>query len=165
MIKIPRDKVAVIPIRDPDRVGLIYIPEQAKSRVDQGVVKYVGPECKFVKVGDYVTFSGYSGTLLNIADPERPNDPGETLIILGEDFIYAVLDDLPPVEVPGLYFKDIDGTYFQATMEMALILIAQSLSAADWRQYSMGTGNGDAKGINVVPEKTSIEEYNKMRGG
>ena len=165
MIKILGDNVALIPIRDPDKIGSLYIPESAKSRVDQGVVKYIGPNVKSVRIGDYVTFSGYSGTLLDIADPEHPDHPSETLIILGEDFIYAVLDDLPSTDVPGLYFLDRDNTPFTATIEMALELISRALSEADWRQYQPGTGNGDAKGINVVPEKASIEDYNKMRGG
>ncbi len=161
MIRIPHDKVAIIPIRDSDKIGHIWIPDTAKERTDQGIVKYVGPDVKWCTPGMYVTFSGYSGTLLYIADPDRPNDPGETVIILKEDFIFCELSDLPPTDVPGLFFRGVDGSYFQANVEQSLELISRAINDADWRHYNPVTGSG----INVKSEKVKPEEFEKMRGG
>lgn len=125
MLRLPHNKVAIIPIRDPDKIGLLYVPDIAKERTDQGIVKYVGPDCQYVKIGDYVAFSGYSGTLFNIQDPERPNEIVEDVIIIDENFIVAVMDDLEDSDVPGLYFRSADGEYFGATFEMAMHLIGR----------------------------------------
>ena len=56
-----RDLVYIIPLEDREKVGSIYVPDQAKQRVDQGIVKYRGPDVKELRVGDHVIFSGYSG--------------------------------------------------------------------------------------------------------
>ncbi len=67
MLTLPKDKVAVAYIGDPERTKSgIYIPDVAKERADQGVVKYIGPDVRSVKVGDYVVFSGWTGTVLHI---------------------------------------------------------------------------------------------------
>ena len=68
-LKLLKTKVAIIPIADPDvSPGGIIIPESAKQKIDQGVVKYRGAEVSEVKVGDHVIFSGYAGTKISIAD-------------------------------------------------------------------------------------------------
>lgn len=123
--------VAIIPLFDPDvsPSGLIIIPEMAKERCDQGIVKYVGEGCKIVKEGDYVVFSGYSGRVF------RFENEG-VLIVLDERFIVAKVAgaSLDATEVPGLYFKGTDGVYFQATVEQSLDLVSRAVEAAPWRR-------------------------------
>lgn len=113
------NKVAVEPIFDPDTIGSIIVPDQAKGRCDQGLVKYVGSECKVVQVGDHVLFSGYTGTLMQLE--------GEgLLIILPEEFVVSIVYD-DPIEIEGLYFRDKEGKYFRATHEQALHIIANAM--------------------------------------
>src|SRR5678809_447902 len=99
MMKLVKDRVAVTPIFDADTSpGGIIIPDIAKERCDQGIVKYIGPEVKDIKIGMYVLFSGYTGTLVHIA--------GEgSVIVMPEEFIVAELDEVENVHVPGLYYK------------------------------------------------------------
>ena len=124
MLKLQANKVAVVPLFDPDKIGSIYVPEQAKERVDQGIVKYCGPDCELVTIGDHVVFSGYTGTTVSIE--------GEgIMIILPEDFIAATLE-MPVTDVPGLYFQAQNGEYFQATYEQAMILIGRAFSDQPW---------------------------------
>lgn len=118
MLTLPKDKVAVAYIGDPDKSkGGIYIPDVAKERADQGVVKYIGSEVKDIKVGDYVVFSGWTGTVLHIE--------GEGgLIILPEDQIECKLHpDATPIA--GLYHMSRDGGFFPATYESTLDLIRE----------------------------------------
>ncbi len=81
-----RDKIAVIPLKDPDMVGSLYIPEKAKQRPDQGIVKYRGPECKHIRVGQHVIFSSYTGTKISV------EDEGE-LYIMREPDVIDLMDD------------------------------------------------------------------------
>ncbi len=99
MLQLVNDRVAVTPIFDADTSpGGIIIPDVAKERCDQGIVKYVGPNVKDIKIGQYVLFSGYTGTLVHIA--------GEgSVIIMPEEFIVAVLDEIENTFVPGLFYK------------------------------------------------------------
>lgn len=123
------NKVMIIPIFDPDvSPGGIIIPEVAKERCDQGVVKTVGAGCNLVKPGDYVIFPGYTGQTVRIDN--------EVVIIMREDAISAVIDgeDVQETDVPGLYFKGKDGVYFQANVEFALDLVAKALQDAPWRR-------------------------------
>lgn len=130
MLEMIDDKIAVIPIFDPDKSpsGLLYIPDQAKERVDQGIVYAVGPKCKFIKPGDYIVFSGYTGTTLKI-------DEG-TFILFKEEFAVAkiVAEEVDATEVPGLFFRDKEGVYFPATVEFALGFVAKALEDAPWRR-------------------------------
>lgn len=153
MLKLLGNKVAVIPVGDPDKIGSLFVPDMAKERTDQGIVKYVGPECKYVEVGMYVTFSGYSGTAFKVDDTSGVTD--ERLIILSEDFITAELCDFPNTDVSGLYFKDKDGEYWEATYEMALELMAMAIRDAKWRQYHPHHKTG----INVKSIRPRREEY------
>lgn len=116
MISLPGNKVGVDGIPDPDSsLGGIIIPDMAKKRTKQGIVKYVGPDVKYVKIGDHVVFSGYTGTTVLLE--------GEgVIIIMPEDFITCLLE-APDTDVPGLYFKGSDGQYFTATYEMAMAVI------------------------------------------
>ncbi len=85
-IEVLEDKLAIIPIADPSMVGSLYIPDKAKQRVDQGIVKYKGPLVTEVFVGAHVLFSGYSGDKVAI------EDEGE-LFIMREDDIVCILND------------------------------------------------------------------------
>lgn len=141
MLRITGKKVAVIPIFDSSTIGRIIIPDQAKERCDQGIVKYVGPEVKTVAPGDYVIFSGYTGTLLFIEGEGQ-------LIVMPEEFIVStILEDISTT-IPGLFFIGKDGQYFPATHEQACVLIT--------RAYP---------GIQVKTPLPSKKDYDKLRGG
>lgn len=99
MIKLTTDKIAVTPIDDPSiSRGGIIIPEMAKERCDQGIVKYIGPDVQDVKVGMYILFSGYTGELVHVEGEGR-------IIIFPEKFAVCELVEPANVDVPGLYFK------------------------------------------------------------
>lgn len=119
MLIAPREKVIIEPMYDPEKIGSIYIPETAKGRSKQGIVKYIGEDCKLVKVGDHVLFGAYAGSTIQLE--------GEgVLIILFEIDVLAVIEDVG-MEVPGLYFRSRDGEYFPANYEMALSLIVKAV--------------------------------------
>lgn len=138
MINITGNKIAVVPIYDPDMIGHIIIPDIAKTRSDQGLVKYVGKGVKDIEVGDYVIFSGYTGTLLSLEDEGR-------LIIMDADFIVAKVDPpdmLTNTSVPGLFFRARDGEYFEATYEMAMELIRDMILDHPFRNtFKTNLGN------------------------
>ena len=120
MIELTQDKVAIDPIFDSDfsPSGLLIIPEEAKDRCDQGIVKYLGPDVKHLKVGDYVLFSGYTGTNIRLE--------GEgVLIIMREDWVEAIVHP-PETDIPGLFFQDREGNYWPANHEQATTLIARA---------------------------------------
>lgn len=123
MIRLVENKIAVAPIFDSDKHKVpntnieLIIPDEAKERCDQGIVRWTGPEVKDIQIGDYVLFSGYTGTLVRLE--------GEGLfIILREDFVTAIIDP-PDTEIPGVYFRDKSGEYWTATWEMITQLAAQ----------------------------------------
>jgi co-chaperonin GroES (HSP10) len=102
MIRLPRGRVAVTSIPDPDiSKGGIIIPNEARERDDQGFIKYLGEDCEDFEVGEYVLFSGYTGTLVHLEDEG-------SLIIMHKDFIIAKIED-PGTQVPGLYYRDKKG--------------------------------------------------------
>lgn len=121
MIRLPLNKIAVEPLQDPDKIGSLYVPDMAKQRCDQGIVRYIGPDVKDIGVGDHVLFSGYTGQTVALE--------GEgVLIILPEDFVVARIDDIGTT-ITGLYFMDEDGSYFTATYEQIFYLIAREMQA------------------------------------
>lgn len=85
-----RDIIAVIPLGDSQKVGSLFIPETAKQRTDQGVVLYRGPQCRHLRVGDHVFFSGYTGTKVTI-------EPQGELIFMKETDVFFY-DDGEPTE-------------------------------------------------------------------
>jgi co-chaperonin GroES (HSP10) len=175
-------RVAIIPIRDPSEIdatmgftkaemdyiqkegiqlkqGSIIIPEQAKERTDQGIIKYIGDDVRDLKVGDYVIFSGYSGTLFHFTgEGPRGEQVSEDLIIVHSDFIFGVLDEVPYTPVPGLYFKTRDPDnkviYEPANYEVAVSLIRDAFRNKEWLSR-----------IDIVTPKPKPEEYNVTRGG
>jgi len=126
MIRLVGNKIAVEPFFDPDKIGSLYVPEQAKERCDQGIVKYVGPDVEDLQVGDYVLFSGWTGTLVRLEDEGM-------FIILPEDFVTCLIAP-PTTDVPGLYFKDKDGEYWTATHEMVFQLVTRAMQNEEWRR-------------------------------
>ncbi len=154
MMKLLENRIAVTPIYDPDRIGSIYIPDSAQERCDQGIVKYIGPEVKDIKIGDYVLFSGYTGTLVHVEDEG-------SVIIFPEEFATAVLPDPPTTEVPGLFFRGADGDYFTATYEMALEICAQAFRDKEWRLNLLVRSKFSQK--DKLANRPSREDYNKLR--
>ena len=116
MIKIIKDNVAILPIEHADKIGSLYVPEIARERLNQGFVKYRGPDTKWLKIGMYVIFSGYTGTLTQIEGEGK-------LIIMPERFVIAELPEPKNIIVPGLFLRDREG-YFPATYETAMNYIA-----------------------------------------
>lgn len=150
MIKLIKDRIAIVPLENPEMIGHIHIPDMAKTRTNQGFVKYVGPDVKAVTVGDYVLYSGYSGTLTQLEGEGK-------LIIMPEEFIIAHISRLPNVIIPGLYFKDSkSGEFFAADYENSLNLIAQAFSEnPNWRNR-----------FNVMNmEKPKLADYDKLKAG
>lgn len=98
MLRVKKNDVAVAPIFDPPKTrGGLFIPEIAKERSDQGIVKYIGKDVDDVYYGDHVMFAAYDGTLTNLT--------GEgLLIILPADKIVAVIHP-PETRIDGIYFK------------------------------------------------------------
>ena len=122
MIHPVKDMVWITPIFDPDKIGSIWVPDMAKERVDQGLVKHIGPDVQDLKIGDYVLFPNYSGTLVRI--------DGEVLIGMRERFVSAILDIANTgFDIPGLYFLSKDGTHFPATYDQVFQLISSAITS------------------------------------
>ena len=89
------DHVAVIPLEDPiyrEESGL-WLAEQTRQRVDQGIIKYRGPATVDLRVGDHVFFQAYCGTKMTVE--------GEgTFIILSEEDVDAVWNEPPQKMFP-----------------------------------------------------------------
>lgn len=149
MLTMPPNKVAVEPIFDPDMIGSLYVPDSAKERCDQGIVKYVGGDCQYLKVGDHVLFSGYTGTLVNLE--------GEgLLIILPEEFATAVIYD-DPYPVDGLFFRAKDGEYIPANHEQIFQLVARAYE----NNPTVRTSN-DPK-YRKIDSRPSVDDYSRLR--
>lgn len=150
MISLLKDRIACVPMFDPEMYGHIVIPKTAQERCDQGLVKYIGPEVTSVQPGDHILFSGYTGTLVDLE--------GEGLLIsLPEEFITAKIE-APDTEIPGLYFRGADGMTFTATYEMAMNIIAKGLSQSPHFR--------DFKAFNIkndIRSRPKPADYDKLR--
>lgn len=86
--------IAVIPIYDKDTTDSgLYVPEKAKQRVDQGIVKYTGPEVQRLQRGDHVFFGGYTGQKLS-------DDREGVLYLMQETDVFFVYEDSDERWVP-----------------------------------------------------------------
>lgn len=86
LLSLVEDKVGIEPIFDNPKIGILWVPDQAKGRCTQGIVKCIGPLVKDYAIGDYVIFSGYNGDLVAYQDG--------LYIIMPEDMIAGkVVDD------------------------------------------------------------------------
>ncbi len=90
MIKLLGDAVALIPLEDPIYLeeSNLWLAQQVRQRVDQGIVKYRGPATIDLRVGDHVFFQAYCGTKITV-------DGEGVLIILGESDVDAIWDEPP----------------------------------------------------------------------
>jgi co-chaperonin GroES (HSP10) len=147
VIEVHDNKVACEPLYDPDTTesGRIIIPEAAKERCDQGIVKYIGKNVTLVKPGDHVLFSGYTGTFMQIQYEGK-------LIVLPERFIIAIVHD-DPLDIQGLFFRGRDGAYFTATYEQAITLMARALESHN--------RVGPSKNRNKIAARPKVEEYDE----
>jgi co-chaperonin GroES (HSP10) len=166
MLKLPRNRVACVPIFDSSDSGIkgyvdtkpdpgykrsesgnILLLDEYRERVDQGIVKYVGAGVTREKngfgIGDMVIFSGYSGELVSIE--------GEGLfIILPARFVVCAIIPEPTV-VSGLYLMmapPMINEYFPATYEKAVELIAKAL--------------GETSVIKVAKDRPDLEDYKRV---
>lgn len=117
-----RDNVIIAALDDPNTwygSSLIVRPESTKDRSDQGIVKAVGPEVRDVKIGDYVAFPPYGGTVINDADE------GFKLIMVREKEVISIITP-PTTFVEGLYVLDDDGVPMTVTAEAALLLVREA---------------------------------------
>jgi co-chaperonin GroES (HSP10) len=115
--------VAISPIFPANMIGHIHIPDQAKDRCKQGIVKFVGPECEYIKPGDYVIFSAYDGTLVKLDD--------NLYIMMLEKAIQCAVENIPDFDIPGLYLRDKDG-YFNGTYSMVMDMLTKGIQDSGW---------------------------------
>lgn len=127
MIQPVRDLIYLTPIFDRKKSkGGIIVPDAAQDRCDQGIVKYVGPDVKECKVGDYCLFPNYTGTIMYVEDEGH-------LIIMEESALTTILSGkVEETSIPGLFFQDEDGQYWGATYEMVFTLVADAIETTDW---------------------------------
>ena len=122
MLRVKRNIVAIVPIENPDKIGSIIVPDIAKERLNQGFVMYRGKDVHDLRVGDYVIFSAYDGTLIHIPEEGK-------LILMPESSVQAVLDIAHETkEIPGLWFHDksLILKAFPATFQLAMQYIAMA---------------------------------------
>lgn len=126
MLSIPGNKVACIALYNEKKVGSLFLPDGAEGRVDNGVVKYLGPDCKYVKIGDHVIFSGYSGTSLQM-------DGEPDLIIINEDFITAKIADTDEllIMLDGIDYYYSELAYYLAAAASTNKVVTKSRVAKD----------------------------------
>jgi chaperonin GroES len=94
MIRPLYDRVVVRRVKEDEKKGLLYIPEQAKEKPAEGVVLAVGTGRSLsntselapldVKIGERVMFGKYAGTEIEY--------DGEKLVMLREEEILAVVE-------------------------------------------------------------------------
>jgi chaperonin GroES len=127
MLQVIKDRVAIKPIWEKEVTsGGIIIPEIARERTKQGIVKYIGPDVKDLQPGDYVYFSAYDGTLFY-------SDSEGYLIIMREYFVAAHrTEQVFDTDIPGLYFKDREGKYYPAKYDMIFDLVAMAAVDSNW---------------------------------
>lgn len=110
MIHVVDNRVAIVPVENPIRTRALpgenslapdglHIPHMAQTRINQGFVKYRGPNVIDLKIGDYVLFSGYTGTLTHIEGEGK-------LIVMPEDFVVAKIEMVENLPIPGVYFTE-----------------------------------------------------------
>ena len=147
VIRVTGSKVAIVPVENADMIGSLYIHEMAKDRLNQGFVKYKGPNVIDLTIGAYVSFSAYSGTLAYFEGEGK-------LLIMPEEFVVCELMEPKNLIVPGLFFRSHDG-YFIANYELAMEYIARAFSEdKEWRDS-----------VKVVNKNLDVKEYDKLKAG
>lgn len=156
MLRLPRGKIACVPIFDSDDTGIkgveghvdplgasmgfkqggesIHLLDKYRERVDQGIIKYMGDGVTIERfgftIGDHIIFSGYTGELVSIE--------GEGLfILLPARFVVATVQT-EPTEVPGVFFQDaLSGEYFPATYEKVIDLATKAIEQSEWHNLKV----------------------------
>lgn len=113
-INILADRVAIIPLADPDKIGSIIVPEVAKGRSVQGVVAMVGPKCVSLKRGDHVFFPAYNGQTVIIEDKKY-------IIMFEKDVTCKLITE--PLLVPGLWMEVEKGKYELASEDFIIEML------------------------------------------
>lgn len=118
-VKLVRRLVGVEPIMPVDQIGSIYVPDMAKGRCKSGIVKYVAEDCKYVQVGDYVLFGGYTGTWIALED--------ETILILHEDYIHCSLSN-DNIIIDDVYVKTVEGDFVPVPYETLFKIVRDNIA-------------------------------------
>ncbi len=126
MIRLTGHNVAIKPkfYENKTESGLLYIPDDSIRRANQGTVSIIGDKVTTVSVGDFVLFSGYSGTTIHV--------DGIVLILMHEEFLTCKIDE-ELGEIPGLYLKDTFGinSFFPATHDAVIAMLNDAREALD----------------------------------
>ena len=66
------DDVLIHPFEYPAKIGLLYVPDKSKKRVNQGIVIAKGPACQYddIETSDHVFFNGYTGDKITFENGE-----------------------------------------------------------------------------------------------
>ncbi len=127
MLSLKTNKVGIMFIQDPlVSKGGIILSESSRQRSDQGIVKYVGPDCRFVKPADYVVFNAFAGTTvrMNAGFDEEGKQFAEDIIIIPEDELLLKVHP-PATPIAGLFHVDGTGDYFPATYESTMRMVQE----------------------------------------
>jgi chaperonin GroES len=77
------ERVVIRPAKTADKVGGIYLPEEAKKKLTRGVVVAVAFDCKTgLKVGDDVYYGQYAGSDMKVGT--------EDVVILKEEDVLGI---------------------------------------------------------------------------
>jgi len=138
MIEMILNKVAILPLHDPEySAGGIYIPDMARERCDQGIVKAIGPQVieklPELRPGDHVLYGGWEGSVVEL-------DGEHKFIVMEASRIRAIIHPPDIGIVPGVFFLDREGKPFPATFETIQSLIADAIQESDWGKIVMGKG-------------------------
>lgn len=133
MLKGLRDNIYIIPLPDPTVTASGLIIEQGQQRIDQGIIKYRGPEVRGLRVGQHVLFGGWDG------DQIVTEDDG-LLYVMSEDSVKAIVADDQPLY---LFTKEkLDQLIGEAERLVAL-------------RYSAADGELDTRPLTYFQEKLS----------
>lgn len=88
------DYVLLTRAEAPEEIGGIKLPESVRdsSAPSEGTVEAVGPMCVDVKIGDYVLFNTFSGSVVKVNDREFYLMKSEELVgrLVSADKLVAV---------------------------------------------------------------------------
>lgn len=113
-IEVLDDRIAILPMGDPEKIGSIIVPEIAKGRAVQGVVAFTGKKCHTLKRGMHVFFPAYNGQVAIIED--------KRYIIMYEKDVTCVIKRQVET-IPGLYFRTPEGTFEEASLDYVLEML------------------------------------------
>jgi co-chaperonin GroES (HSP10) len=84
------DDVIIHPFEEDIRgskIGSLYVPDQAKRRINQGIIISKGPLVSGdVSIGDHVMFSGYTGDTVSFID-------GGTYFVVPESHLLVIVEE------------------------------------------------------------------------